>query len=265
MTLILFLGLAAVSFAKAGDNRVAVKRRGDSRQPVLYIHNDYFCPVEVEIHLVQGQEMTAARPPLPGRFVAAARSDTDAVLLEPAPPDRDVWSYRFQYRYTPGDSGAQHRPPKPYLPPFEKGKRFRIIKGIHDGGNDSYSACAVNILMPAGTPVCTARSGIVVDAVRESPVADSHTSRIMLLHDDGTLAVYANLGMDSDLVVPGTTVHEGQVIGSCQISGGNTDPNLYFAILKNAGMRLVSIPFEFAGEGGKAVSPVRGMILERAE
>jgi hypothetical protein len=36
---------------------------------------------------------------------------------------------------------------------------------------------------------------------------------------------------------------------------------LHFAIQRNAGMELVSIPFEFAGANGDTITPVAGSYL----
>jgi hypothetical protein len=36
---------------------------------------------------------------------------------------------------------------------------------------------------------------------------------------------------------------------------------LHFAVQRNAGMELVSVPFEFAGPDGRNLTPVTGMVL----
>jgi murein DD-endopeptidase MepM/ murein hydrolase activator NlpD len=66
---------------------------------------------------------------------------------------------------------------------------------------------------------------------------------IRLLHDDGTMSLYAHLKSDGVLVRPGQRVTAGQRIGLSGNTGFTTGPHLHFAVQVNRGMRLLSLPF----------------------
>jgi murein DD-endopeptidase MepM/ murein hydrolase activator NlpD len=73
---------------------------------------------------------------------------------------------------------------------------------------------------------------------------------IRVLHDDGTMAMYAHLKADGVLVRPGQRVQAGDVIGLSGNTGFTSGPHLHFAVQANRDMRLVSIPFRMFGPQG---------------
>ncbi|GBC62822.1 peptidase M23 [Desulfonema ishimotonii] len=265
--LILFM-LMTITIALAAEaspqKKVFLQNQGTRTAPVLSIHNTCHGPVEVEVRLESGTNVESA-PVLPARFTVPPSAQISAIRLWPSAPDAP-WSYRYTYRFTLGDPGAVHRPPRPYRPPFPANKRFRISKafGKRAAPHDAYS---VNILMPRGASVCTARAGVVMEISREqfqgrvgNRVVKGQTDLIRILHNDGTMGIYAHLIPRSSGVKPGDRIAEGQVIGACESAGG-ADPYLHFSIQRNAGMRLESVSFRFAGPDGSGVIPVIGMVL----
>ena len=70
---------------------------------------------------------------------------------------------------------------------------------------------------------------------------------IRILHDDGSMALYAHLAADGVLVRQGQQVQAGQRIGLSGNTGYSTAPHLHFAVQVNRGMQLVSIPFRMRG------------------
>ena len=82
-----------------------------------------------------------------------------------------------------------------------------------------------------------------------------------ILHDDGTMAIYAHLHPDSVRVAPGQRVERGAWLANSGNTGFSTGPHLHFAIQRNSGMELISVPFEFAGVNGSGITPVAGMLL----
>jgi murein DD-endopeptidase MepM/ murein hydrolase activator NlpD len=73
---------------------------------------------------------------------------------------------------------------------------------------------------------------------------------IRILHGDGTMALYAHLKPEGVLVRAGQSVSVGQEIGLSGNTGFSTAPHLHFVVQVNAGMRLVSVPFEMRGPLG---------------
>jgi murein DD-endopeptidase MepM/ murein hydrolase activator NlpD len=127
---------------------------------------------------------------------------------------------------------------------------------------------AVDIAMPVGTDIVAARDGVVFDVsstnFKGGPEADQYAdlaNLVRILHDDGTFAVYAHLNWNSIRVNPGDRVRAGQYIADSGNTGFSSGPHLHFAVQRNLGMRVESIPVAFRGADGAGVSPRRGAPL----
>jgi murein DD-endopeptidase MepM/ murein hydrolase activator NlpD len=70
---------------------------------------------------------------------------------------------------------------------------------------------------------------------------------IRIVHDDGTMGLYAHLKPEGVLVRVGQRVKTGQRIGFSGNTGYTSGPHLHFALQVNRGMQLVSIPFRMTG------------------
>jgi murein DD-endopeptidase MepM/ murein hydrolase activator NlpD len=122
--------------------------------------------------------------------------------------------------------------------------------------------------MPERTNVCAARDGVVMDIAndffgggtdREDYIKRANFIRI--LHDDGTMAVYAHLSLESIRVGIGRKVYEGDILAESGNTGFSSGPHLHFAIQKNNGMQLISIPFKIENRKGTGVTPSKNMML----
>jgi murein DD-endopeptidase MepM/ murein hydrolase activator NlpD len=236
---------------------------------VFFLSNPFFAPVEVEIDLA-APAAVLTDPPLPRRFIVPAVAEIPAFRVGPALPGQ-AGTYSLRYRAVLGDPRAQPDPAAVYRPPFEAGQSFLITQGFH--GQSSHfgpqSEYAVDVAMPDGTPVCAARAGIVIEVANdffENSLDLSYAGRanhIMILHADGTMAVYAHLKLESARMQPGMRVEAGEVIAQSGNTGYSRGPHLHFAVQRNAGMELVSIPFRFQGADGGSISPQQGMRLTR--
>ncbi|MFP4030184.1 MAG: M23 family metallopeptidase [Thermodesulfobacteriota bacterium] len=244
----------------AGAGPISLQKSGTERAPVFWASHGYPAPAEVEFRLIRGASETISQPPMPVRVVVPANARVEAFRLR-ARQATGAWSYAYDYRFVLGDPQARHAPEGPYRPPVPPGRRFRLA-----GTGQGEEANAVTILMDPGTPVIAARSGVVVD-VRQRPfqrrigqrAIQGETTSVRLLHSDGTFGVYAHLARDSAALEPGVRVERGRPIG--RIGRNFEPPALLFMVQRNAGMNLVSVPFQFEGPDGGAVSPRRGMIV----
>jgi len=253
---------------KERKNRVSVKRRDLKDKVEFYVYNEFYGPIEFEFLLKEFTNVQS-KPLLPVRLVIPAYKEVLAVTLMPANPFKS-WSYRCQYIHLPGDPKASHNPQKPYGLPFESGV-FNISQAFNGKASHTHpqSRYAVDIPMPEGTNICAARAGIIMDIANDfftGGAEESFGERanfIRILHDDGTMAVYAHLKLESAKFPLGTRVSEGQVIAESGNTGFSTGPHLHFVIQKNTGMNLVSIPFKFEGKGEQGVTPVFGMVLSK--
>ena len=254
-------------------HKVAVVRRGVESEPVFYIINEYRGPVELELSLGQGSLNVTTTPGLPQRFVVPGASEIRAARLRPLAPGR-TWRYEVGYRLMLGAPGAEHRPDSPYRVPFPVDRTFPVTQAFNGpfSHNDEANRHAVDIGMPEGTPVLAARDGVVMDVANDffsgGADADRYMDRanvIRVLHEDGTMGVYGHLSLESARVAPGARVRAGQMLARSGNTGFSTGPHLHFVIQKNAGMRLVSVPFEFAGQGGVGYTPEASTLITAFE
>ncbi|MGI9257931.1 MAG: M23 family metallopeptidase, partial [Gammaproteobacteria bacterium] len=106
-----------------------------------------------------------------------------------------------------------------------------------------------------------ARAGVVIDVASDFyqsgtdvEVDGPRANVVRVLHDDGTMSVYAHLNWNSIRVVPGQFVGRGEYIADSGNTGFSTGPHLHFAVQRNGDGSLLSVPVEFAGPGGSAVT-----------
>jgi len=234
---------------------------GEERHPQFYIRNDYAGPVEVEIDFSE-RDNVRATPDLPNRFVVEpGKSDT---LFEVGGINElESWRLALKYRYVIGKPLANYSSTISYLPPIAPDQSFQISQAFggsfsHTDGQNKY---AVDIVMPVGTPVYAARSGIVLEAEDDffkggtNKAYSSEANNIRILHDDGSMAVYAHLELEKTQVYPGLAVMAGQLIGYSGNTGFTSGPHLHFSVQINKGMELVSVPFTFINPAGQTEEP----------
>lgn len=247
--------------------RVTFRNRGTKEVPIITVANDYYGPVQVEITGEKVENMHA-EPPLPVRMVVPARREVTVLTLKPINTSMR-WGYGYRAEAVLGDPAVTHQPEQPYTPPFASGQRFPIGQAF-DGGfshQNPQNRYAVDIGMPRGTPVRAARAGVVMEATSDfleggtDPKHKNRANAVRILHDDGTMAVYAHLDPDSAQVAPGQRIERGMWLANSGNTGYSTGPHLHFVIQRNAGMELVSIPFEFAGPNGQRLTPTAGTAL----
>jgi murein DD-endopeptidase MepM/ murein hydrolase activator NlpD len=244
------------------ESPLEIRRSGPDDDPIWWFRNRLAGPLAVRLSLAEADNVVT-EPELPRVFILPGQTERELVTLGALDPRRS-WRYRFQTEAVVGSPEAAHRPPGPYRPPFAPGESFTIGQAF--GGtfshSDPQSFHAVDIAMPVGTPIHAARAGVVMDIARYFHRAGSDRERfgpranfVRILHDDGTMAVYAHLDYEGVRVHPGERVAQGQYIGRSGNTGFSSGPHLHFVIQKNRDMQLVSVPFEFEGPGGSAVPP----------
>lgn len=192
-------------------------------------------------------------------------------VLEPDIGAAEVGDGGYRYVWLPGDPAAQHRPEQPYRAPFPAAVSHRISQAYPVARTHTTpdSAYAVDIAMPIGSDVHAARGGLVIDVTSNNyrssdslESADGAAANVVrIVHDDGTFAIYAHLNWNSIRVRPGERVTRGQYIADAGNTGFSTGPHLHFAVIRNAGLKMVSVPVEFAIAGGNSVVPTAGMTL----
>ena len=231
----------------------------------LIANNGYHAPVQIVFQL-QDTVNVAADTPVGGDLVLDPRSTKELLTVLPADPSQPS-SFRYRFQYLPGDPRARHRPTELYRLPFALAKTFPVSQAYPDQltHTDPASHYAIDFVMPIGSGVYAARGGVVMEVAsqyfrsgtlleRDGPRANV----VRILHDDGTLGLYAHLNWGAIRVVPGQRVRQGEYIADSGNTGFSTGPHLHFAVQRNGGGRLLSVPVRFKGPGGAAASVASG-------
>ena len=244
------------------ESPLVIRRSGPDHDPLWWFRNRLAGPLALRVSLAESDNVVT-EPELPRVFVLPGQAERELVTIGPLNP-RQSWRYRLQTETVVGGTEAEHRPERPYRPPFATGAEFTI--GQAWGGafshTEPHAYHAVDIAMPVGTPIHAARDGVVMDSARWFHRSGDDRERygpranfIRILHDDGTMAVYAHLDYAGVRVHPGERVARGQYIGRSGNTGFSSGPHLHFVVQKNRDMELVSVPFEFEGGDGSVVTP----------
>lgn len=251
----------------APKQRVRLEQSGDKNQPAFYAVNLFPGPIEIAVDWGK-HDGVASSPELPQRFVV--QSGQSGTLFQVSSVDRGRSAgFTLQYQYVPGPPLANYAYAEPYLPPIAPGSRFQISQGFNGeySHTDAQNRYAVDIMMPVDTPVHAARGGVVMDVeddfyqngVVQSLAGKANTIRV--LHEDGSMAVYAHLALEKAQVGIGAQVAAGQLIAYSGNTGYSTGPHLHFAVQVNRGMELVAVPFQFSSADRQAAQPAEGRWL----
>jgi murein DD-endopeptidase MepM/ murein hydrolase activator NlpD len=249
-----------------GALHLAVERSDTAESIELTAINDCLCVVTFQIVIIRS-DLAVIRNG--ARFAATVAPGARQILVHSAPTGTGKAVLQFAWKAVLGSPEAVHHPSRPYRAPFAIGSTYPISQAYpsrmtHTTAESQY---AVDIALPDGTPVYAAREGTVINVRHDaflagtSPAMLDQANVVEILHDDGTIAVYAHLHWDSIRVRIGARVARGQYIADSGNTGFTSGPHLHFAVLRNAGTENVSVPIQFAGIGGLGVTPVTQMSL----
>ena len=221
----------------------------------LKIENPFYAPIEVELMgSVFGD--TPYRRVIPGlteETLYSGKEETD----------------QFQLTWVFGDPRTQvdrHI----YRLPLPQNNTFLISQSFNGGFShtEQPERYAVDFGMQLGTSVHAARSGVIFKVKEDynfGGVAEYFLDKanyLMILHDDGTYGIYAHILSGSVIAGIGDRVEVGQKIARSGNSGFSTGAHLHFVVVRNVGLRIESIPFQFLGEDGKGFTPQKGMMVK---
>lgn len=231
----------------------------------LVAQNTYFAPVQIAFRLTN-LENVAADAPHTGLTTLQARSEAQIAVIDRADGSAQM-SFQTHFQYLPGEPGAEHAPDAPYRLPFAVASSFRVSQAFPQTltHSDPSSRHAIDFEMPIGTPIYAARAGTVIEVAAEffesgvdMNVDGPRANVVRVLHDDGTMSLYAHLNWNSIRVVPGDRVTRGEYIADSGNTGFSTGPHLHFVVQRNSGGAIVSVPVEFAGSAGSRVTVTSG-------
>ncbi len=243
----LHLGALALLLAGPAAAHTELVLNRQARADAVGVETTLFGPVQVRLTDRDGRVLDERVLNGPGRFrIDGAGAGGLAGLRLTAVPGKPATHHGSEY-------------PQP-VSPYADGP---ISQGFHGQAShqDAANAYALDFALLPGTPVLAARSGTVMEAVDGFPddggarAADRDKANLVrILHEDGSMAVYAHLMQDSVTVTPGQWVAPGTVIGQSGNSGYSRGPHLHFAVQVNAGMRLESVPFRLRAADGRVMA-----------
>jgi murein DD-endopeptidase MepM/ murein hydrolase activator NlpD len=240
---------ALPAFATAtGD--VLVRLEDEDGRYLVWADNRLAGPVEVMLHAGQG---VVGEPELPARATVPAHS---SVLVARVHRDGSAGGgLGLRLDTIPGSVNAAPRDYEYLFPLSSPAPRIEQGWGGRYSHGDAENHHAVDFAADDGTTVVAAREGIVMQVDASETAAgegrrDDDANFVRILHDDGSMAVYAHLQPAGALVQHGQRVRRGQPIGLSGNSGFSSGPHLHFVVQANRGMHLESIPFRmFSNQG----------------
>lgn len=233
----------------------------------IFASTGYAGPIEVELTLTDAT-ISYTEPGFPAKFLVAA-GERKKLASGIRKVSNKAWRFNFKYKTILGDPAARHQPPGPYSLPFPQDRQFRVSQAFNGefSHNEPSNKYAVDISMPEGTQILAARAGTIMDVVENFVIGGEDSAKyldkanlVRILHDDGTMAVYAHLQMETVIVAPGRKVKVGEQIGRSGNTGFSRGAHLHFAVQRNEEGTLVSESFQFQGATAP-ITPVKGALL----
>ena len=251
----------SIRFARDPDGvHIAVERADGGGNTQLLASNSCLCVVTVTLAIEQSAiaEFRVGATYL--TIVQPGAQQTIAVARHAGDPGAHL---QFNWRAALGSPTAVPSPSRLYQAPFAAGASFMVSQAYpmaitHVTPDSRY---AIDMALPDGTPVNAAREGTVINLRHDSfhgaaaPTMLDQANFVEILHDDGTIAIYAHLQWDSIRVRIGQHVARGEYIANSGNTGFTTGPHLHFAVWRNVNGADISIPVQFAGLDGAAVTP----------
>ena len=244
--------------------RIRLEQSGDRLD--LWADNACHCPAEIALQLTGGS-YADVEPDSAVRGVIPALGSARVMSLKSTDGGAEP-AFRFGFIF--GDPEATHTPRDGYRPPFAADREFRVSQAFPDAITHvtADSRYAIDLEMPERTDIYAARDGIVVEVAHSNfrGGADfgkygAEANVVKILHDDGSFALYAHLSWDSIRVQVGDRVERGQFIAASGNTGFSTGPHLHFVVVRNEGLRTVSVPVVFTDGRGGLVTAQTGRYL----
>ena len=227
----------------------------------LWAVNDCHCPAEVVLKLSDARAFEAI--PAAGVLGMVPARDSKK-LMDLRAPSAAGLAPGFEFGFVFGDPQAQHSPADGYRLPFAAGQRFMVSQAFPDAVTHvtPESQYAIDIVMPEQTAIYAARGGIVVEVAHSNFRGGEDWGKygakanvVKIMHADGSFALYAHLSWDSIRVRTGQRVRRGEFIAASGNTGFSTGPHLHFVVIRNAGLRSLSVPVVFSDGRGGLISP----------
>lgn len=221
----------------------------------IYVSNRLAGPLEINVDLTESSNVQTL-PTLPVQQLLPAQQRVLISRIESA--SGQVASYSVGMTAMPGDPRAMPDDVV-YALPVDENSGWQLGQSFHGGFShtDEQNRYAVDLIVGEGMPILAARDGVVMQVESGFDRAGLNRRKfaeranvVRILHDDGSMAVYAHLKENGVYVRVGQRVSLGQQIAISGNTGFTSGPHLHFVLQVNRGMRLVSVPFRMVGNHG---------------
>ena len=250
-SLLLLAGALGLPVFAASTSDVRMRLEASDGDSLVWADNHLAGPVEV---MLRADDGVIGDPELPARATVPAGSSVLVARVHRTGARDTALGLRLDT--VPGSVNATPRDYEYLFPLSSIEPRIEQGWGGRYSHGDAENHHAVDFAADSGTMVLSAREGIVmqVDAGEADTGGagprDGGANLVRILHDDGSMAVYAHLQPGDVLVKQGQRVRRGQPIGLSGNSGFSSGPHLHFVVQVNRGMHLESVPFRMFSRQG---------------
>jgi len=248
---LLLAGALGLPVFAASTSDVRMRLEASDGDSLVWADNHLAGPVEV---MLRADDGVIGDPELPARATVPAGSSVLVARVHRTGARDTALGLRLDT--VPGSLNATPRDYEYLFPLSSIEPRIEQGWGGRYSHGDAENHHAVDFAADSGTMVLSAREGIVmqVDAGEADTGGagprDGEANLVRILHDDGSMAVYAHLQPGDVLVKQGQRVRRGQPIGLSGNSGFSSGPHLHFVVQVNRGMHLESVPFRMFSRQG---------------
>jgi murein DD-endopeptidase MepM/ murein hydrolase activator NlpD len=217
----------------------------------FFVRNVLGGPIQIELKFDEVDNMHSD-PELPLRVTIPGASERSVVDLRQTETTRGA-NFTLAWSAALGSPSAVHSGAARYRVPFRDGVLWTLDQTF--GGRFSHQGAearhALDFGVPVGTTVLAARGGVVMQLDDTQVGGGDDFTRygdranfVRVVHEDGTMGVYAHLETGSAMLRVGDRVEAGAPLARSGATGYVSGPHLHFAVQVNAGMRLESVPFD---------------------
>lgn len=256
MKMILLISILSLLFSSFQE-KPTVEVFNVEKESSIEVHakntNPY--PVTIELEIEMTNLSSSKRLPL----VQALARESEVKLTElTVKKQSERWGFSTSYKYYMGSIFADHNDNYVYRLPYQLGGEYRVAQAYNgDFSHSGTLAYSIDFNMPEGTPIYSARSGIVVELEEgfseggAEKYYEDKANYVMVVHNDGTFAEYSHLQQNGVAVSVGQRIRTGQLLGYSGATGYATGPHLHFHVKKAVkGGDFITIPVKFATQKG---------------